>query len=143
MLMVIPDLGKVKWLTWALFSNGADFENYILRLYQNNVVPTDASVTATFTEATFPGYAAVPVPRADFNDPVIIADVAISTCTFVPTYTCTGGAGQLVYGWFFVGATSNVCLAAQRFDFARNMTAGTSELINPFQFALKSYTVCP
>jgi len=137
--MVIPNEGKIKWLQWALFSNGADFEDYTLELYQNDVFPGDASTKASFTAATFPGYVAVPVPRADFADAVIVANVAFSTCTFVPTFTCTGGTGQGVFGWFFYGATSNKCLAAQRFDFTRNMTPGVSELINPFQFGLKTF----
>jgi hypothetical protein len=134
--MLIPNEGKLKWLQWALYDNGADFEDYIMDLYQNAFVPTDTTVLADFVKATFPGYASVSVPRADWNNAVIVANIAVSLSTLTPTFSCNGGTGQTVVGWYLHSAVTGKCLATQAFAFSRNMVPGTSEVINPFQIAL-------
>jgi hypothetical protein len=134
--MVIPNEGKILWLGWALITDGSDFEPFDVKLFQNQYTPTDTSTASDFTEATFPGYAQVQLTRGNFNDVTVANNVATSVNSIVPTYTCTGGQGQTVYGWYMIGDTSGKCLAAQVFDTPRNMTNGTSELLNPFQLSL-------
>lgn len=136
--MVIPNVGKLLWLEWALTGDGSTYEDLVVELYSSNTTPVDASILTDFTIATFPGYDLVTLARADFSTPVIVADVAQSTGEPTPTYTCTGGGGQLVYGWVMRGATSGVLLAAQRFASARNMVAGVSESLDPFTLSLQS-----
>jgi hypothetical protein len=140
MKMVIPNEGKLLWLYWALVTNGGDLEDFVLKGYSNNYTPVDASTAANFTESLFTGYAAIDIDRADMNNPGIVANVAISTCSFVPQWTCTGGAAENLYGWFLVGAVSGKVLAAQRFDNVRVMASGATESINPFQISFKTFT---
>ena len=137
--MVIPNEGKILWEYWALCSPGTDLEEFVIDLYQNNYTPVDGSSAGNFTVATFPGYAQVALLRANFSAPSITANVAYTQYSSAPDFSCTGGGGQLVYGWYMRGATSGKVLAAQAFAIARNMTPGASESINPLQFALKSF----
>lgn len=140
MLMVIPNEGKELWLYWALGTDGTDLEDFEINLFQNNYTPDDDSTDSDFTVATFTGYAQVDADRAQFGAPAIIADVAYSTLNFVPTFICTGGAAQTVYGWWMRGRTSGIVLAAQRFDAPRVMTNGATEELDPFRIALQSIT---
>lgn len=137
--MVIANEGKIKWLGWALVSDGSDFEDFVISLYQNNYVPEETDTAGNFTVATFTGYADVPADRANFSDPTIAANIATSVLSFFPTFTCTGGASQVVFGWYMLGATSGTLLAAQVFDAPRTMSPGISEILNPFQISLKTF----
>lgn len=138
MNMVIPDQGKLLWLNWMLPSDGSDQENFSVRLFQNNITPDADSVLGDFTIATFTGYASVPVDRSDFGGTFISAHVAYSDSAVVPTYTCTGGSAQTVYGWYMVATISNVVVAAQRFDSPRSMAPGATEALDPFTMALQT-----
>jgi hypothetical protein len=134
--MVIPDAGQLLWLTWALIDSGETLESYTLHLYSNDYTPVQDTVTESFTEATFPGYSAIDYARDDFGAPATVDDIAVSTLSPTPTWTCTGGGGQLIYGWYLVGATSGTCLAAQQFAAPRNMTTGSTETLDPFTISL-------
>jgi hypothetical protein len=137
-LMVMPDEGKIQAL-FELFSSTGARENFYVELYQNNYAPANNSTLSSFTAATFPGYLSVPVARGDFSFPVIVANEGTITRTIPPIYTCTGGAGQLVYGWYMYGATSNKVYFAQQFAIPRNMTLGSSESLDPFTIKDKTY----
>lgn len=140
MKMVIPNEGKVAWLDWAMGNGVVLREDYVLSLYQNNYTPVDGSTGTDFTDSTFPGYADVDIDQTDMGAAAVVANVAVSECNFVPVFTCTGGAGELAYGWYLAGRTSGLVLAAQRFDVARNMTSGATESIDPFTISLKTFT---
>lgn len=140
MNMVIPNAGKQKWLAWALADDGTTLEEFTVELYQNDYTPVDGSLLANFTPADFTGYAAVFLARSGFSAPVIVANVAESTHVTVPEYECTGGSPQTVYGWVMYGSTSNVAVAAQRFDSPRVMASGSVERLDPFKLKLKSFT---
>lgn len=135
--MVIPDEGKILWLEWALTGDGSAYESFVVGLYSNNYTPVADSTFGDFTIATFPGYDDVNLSRADFSAPDIVDDVAESTSDPTPTYSCTGGGGQLVYGWVMWGETSGKVLAAQEFAAPRNMTNGSSESLDPFTISLQ------
>ncbi|MCE5292097.1 MAG: hypothetical protein LLG14_23040 [Nocardiaceae bacterium] len=140
MNMVIPNEGKTLALDRWLDPDGNPGEDWIVRLYSNNYTPVDSSTLASFTEATFTGYSAVLVEMNDWGAASITTNVAYSTSSVTPSYTCTGGGGQTVYGWYAEGATSGKVLAAQRFDTARSMTPGSVEELDPFRVAFKTFT---
>ncbi len=140
MNMVIPNEGKQKWLDWCCRDDGTGLESFVVDLYMNDYTPVDASVAADFTTAAFTGYAQEPIAREDFGAPAIVANVAEITSAVSPTFTCTGGAGATVYGWFMRSNIDGTVMAAQRFDAARVMTAGTVELLDPFTIKLKTFT---
>lgn len=138
-LMVIPNEGKLLWLDQALSLNGAGGENFLLALYQNNYTPVDASTIGSFTQATFPGYADVPLTRASFGTSALVGNIAYSTYPSVPTYTCSGGGGQIVYGWVMYGASSNKVYAAGLLSASRNMVTGAVLTLNPFRIGQETF----
>lgn len=138
MNMVIPNSGKLKLNYWMLKSDGSDLTDFELRLYSNNFTPVDGSTTVDFTEATFPGYAPLTIDRADFDGPAIIDDVAYVTALPTPEWTCSGGGGQLIYGWYLVTLDDDTLIAAQKFDTPRNMTSGATEKLDPYSIGLKT-----
>lgn len=137
--MVIPNEGKQLALDRWLDPDNSPGENWVIRLYSNNYTPVDGSTVANFTEAAFTGYAAVSLNPATFPTSSISANVAVSTYPTAPTFTCTGGGGQTVYGWYAEGATSGKVLAAQKFDAARVIVSGSNEKLDPFTISFKTF----
>lgn len=137
--MIPPNEGKELLLYWMLSTAGGDLENFVCELFQNNYTVIETSVMADFTPATFPGYSPVGVGRADFLPVALVGNIATITLPSPPTYDCTGGGGQLCYGWFLYGATSEKVVFAQNFASARDMTTGASEILSPFTISLKTY----
>jgi hypothetical protein len=138
MLMVVLNEGKKFFLNNALNPSESTAPPYVVKLYSNDYTPVDGSNAGNFTEATFPGYAPVVINGDDFEAAVIVADVAHSTSVVTPSYTCTGGAGQLVYGWFMIENDFGTAILAQRFNVPRNMITGAVESLNPFKISLKT-----
>lgn len=138
MNMVIPNEGKLKILE-EIFRSEAARESFVLDLFQNNETVDDASVAADFDVATFTGYVEVEIDRADWGAAVIAANIGQITKTTAPTFTCTGGASQTVYGWMLVGADSGVMYAGQNFDVPRVMSTGTTESLDPFRIKDKTF----
>lgn len=114
-------------------------ESFVLDLFQSNTMITDASVAASFTIATFAGYAQIAIARTDWSAAVIVADVGEISKTTAPTWTCTGGSPQTVYGWILRGATSNKVYFGQNFAVARVMSSGSTETLNPFKIKDKTF----
>jgi hypothetical protein len=114
-------------------------EDYQLRGFSNNYTPVDGTTITDFTESAFTGYGRININRNQMGDPGITANVAISECDFVPTWTCTGGAPENLYGWYLISKITSTVLAAQRFDAVRVMASGATEKIDPFQISLKSF----
>ena len=139
MNMVIPDTGKTYLLNNAVNPLASDGENWVVELYQNDYTPVDGSVKASFTAATFTGYAAVDLVAADWGAASITSAIAYATYPTPPDYLCTGGATQTVYGWFMYGSTTNTLIAAQRFDTPRVMSSGAEEKLDPFRIAAKTF----
>jgi hypothetical protein len=137
--MVMTNDGKKRGLD-LFFGRAADYtENFTVELYQNNYTPVDGSVTADFTAATFTGYSAVTITNGGFAAATIVSSEGNATYTPAPSFTCTGGSSQTVYGWFLRGATSGKTYFAQKFTAARVMVAGAVEALDPFTFKDKSF----
>lgn len=116
-------------------------EDYYLKLFKNNVVPTLATVIGDLTEADFTNYVAKSLTRAGWNAAIKIApvapcinDEAASIYGTEQSWTC-GVAGNTVYGYYITGATSGKLLWLERFGTARILTDGDILRITPkFQF---------
>lgn len=139
MNMVLPDEGKVKILD-ELFRTTTAREDFVLDLFQNDVVVNDLSTFTDFTVSTFTGYAQVSIPRSSFSAAVIVGGVGAITKSAAPTFTCTGGSAQNAYGWILRGASSGVIYAGQNFDAVRSISAGATESIDPFTIKDKTLT---
>jgi hypothetical protein len=135
--MVILNAGKQLLLDQA-FGESSSPEDYVVDLYSNNHVPVDTDTAGAFTTAVFTGYAQVSVPRSSFGAATIVSNLAVLLSSVVPTFSCTGGGGQTVYGFYLRGASSGTAYLAQYFTGGRAITSGLSEVLYPFQIELGS-----
>jgi hypothetical protein len=88
-------------------------EAVTLKLFQNNYTPIETSVAGSFTEATFTGYAAIPLTGSSWS----ITTGAPSFASYAQqTFTSTAGSqSQTVYGYFVVGTSTGTILWAELF----------------------------
>jgi hypothetical protein len=120
MTFLMPDEGELWFLDQVAANNLLD--GYVLRLYQNNYTPVEASVLANFTEATFSGYASN--ASVNFGSASEVANKAQVTDAAARVFTHNGGAtANTVYGYYY--ATALKVILAERFAAPVSMaTAG-------------------
>jgi len=95
--------------------------SYHLRLFSNNLAPTPATPLSSFVEASYTGYSPVSMSGL-VGAPSKLADGRYQ-CSITPqTFQCTGGAGQLVYGWYIDDGSN--CHLAQAFPAPVNLVPG-------------------
>lgn len=138
MNMVIPNEGK-QLILEELFRASSSRESFVLDLFSSNTTVGDASTGADFTIATFTGYAQVAIARADFSAATVVSNVGQIDKSAAPSFTCSSGSAQTVYGWILRGASSGKIYAGQNFDVARSMAAGATESIDPFRIKSKTF----
>lgn len=128
MSLLAPNEGDVQLLTKMLQSALSVDENYTLKLYSNNVTPSKTDTSATYTEATFTGYAAKTLTRAGWGTPTTTSNVTTSTYaqqSWSPT------TSQTIYGYYVLGATSGKVLWAELFAAARSLNNGDTLNLTP------------
>lgn len=128
MALVVPNLGELELLDKMLKDALSSDENYILKLYMNDYTPDQTSAPGSFTQATFTNYVAKTLTRAGWNAAVVASNKAESSYGSTPqTWTC-GATGNTIYGYWVEGATSSICLWAERFAVSRVM--GDGDVLN-------------
>lgn len=106
MPLVFPNNGEGDGLKF--FLNFSAPENLVLRLYSNNITPSETDTAATYTELAVSGYAAINLAGASWS----IVEGAPSSASFAEqTFTFT--AGGSLYGCFFTRASSGRLAAAE------------------------------
>jgi hypothetical protein len=138
--MVVTNAGKLKFLRACQGIDPHPHDTWFLDLFRNDYFPVDESTLADFTVASFTGYVQVEIYEGVLGEPAIVGNVAESTFAPAPTFTCTGGAPQMVYGWYLSAEEGGEAYLAQRFDVPRLMSPGTVEQLDPFTLRLKSFT---
>lgn len=108
MALNVPDVGENKILEHMV--NKTAPETLILRLFKNNITPSDTDTTATYTEATFPGYASISLTPASWNA-AAAGSIAYSA---QQTFTCSGVATDDIYGYYLTQTTSTVLIWSER-----------------------------
>lgn len=111
MALLTPNNGEGDMLT-AIVAKAAA-ENLVLHLFQNNITPAETDTAATYTEATFTGYAALTLTAASW----VVTEGAPSNAAY-PQVTFTSSAGsqnQNVYGYYLTRASSGRIAWAERF----------------------------
>lgn len=137
MPLVVPNAGELELLDKMLKDALSVDENYILKLFRNDVTPDQTFVVASMTEANFTNYAAKTLTRALWNAAVTVSSKAQSSYgTAAQSWTCST-TGNTIYGYWVEGATSNVCLWAERFTVSRVLADGDVLNLTP-QFTLNS-----
>ena len=85
-------------------------QNLILHLFINNVTPSNTDTAATYTEAVFPGYAAITLAGGTWN----AASARSIAYSAIQTFTCSGVSTDNVYGYYLTQATSGTLVWAER-----------------------------
>lgn len=122
MSVIVPIVSDIQILGEML---GA--QSFRLKLFQNNYTPVVGSVLASFTEATFSGYAAGIITAGGWTAPVNDGTGrAISNNALFTFSNTTGAIGNNIYGYFVTDAGGTKLYWAERFGVAPvdMMTAG-------------------
>ena len=108
MALLVPNVGE-EVMIQAILDLDLD-----LRLFTNNHTPVDTDVVGDYVEATFAGYAEIPLVSANWvvtpGDP---ASAAYPDIVFTRTVS---GALQTVYGYYVVQRVSEVLMWAELFS---------------------------
>lgn len=108
MALNMPDVGENKALEHLV--NKTAPENLSLRLYINNITPSDTDTAVTYTQAGFPGYGAITLTGASWN----AAAAGSISYSAQQTFGCTGTSTDDVYGYYLVQVTSGVLMWSER-----------------------------
>lgn len=113
-------------------------EDYSLRLFKNDYTPVAGTLASDFTTTTFTNYVNKTLTRAGWGTPTTVSSKAQCDYSSTQSWTC-GATGDTVFGYYVLGATSNVCLWAERFATARTLANGDILSLTP-SFVLHSET---
>jgi len=108
MALNFPDVGEN--LVLEMLVNKTAPQNLLLKLYKNNITPSDTDTAGTYTEAGFPGYAAITLTGASWN----AAASGVITYSAQQTFTCSGVSTDDVYGYYVVQSASGTLLYSER-----------------------------
>lgn len=108
MALNFPDSGEN--LVLEMIVNKTAPQNLVIKLYKNNITPSDTDTAGTYTEATFPGYAAITLTGASWS----AASGGTIAYGSQQTYSCTGTSTDDIYGYFVVQASSGTLLYSER-----------------------------
>lgn len=106
---VIPNAAEVLIANYAV--NKATPQDLTLFLWTNNITPAETDTTATYTEASGSGYAAISIPSSDWT--VTSGDPTTAVCV-EKTFTLTGAL--TVYGYGLKRTTAGTIAMAERFS---------------------------
>ncbi len=125
MSLVLPDVGEVCALDMWL--SDASPEAQTLKLFQSNTTPAEGDTHASYTEATFSGYAAKALARATWN----AASTASGTTTKTypqQTWTVAGATSNTIYGYYVVKATAGTLLWVETLFVSGQLLQDTDQL---------------
>ena len=109
MALNFPDVGENIALE-ALVNKTAP-QNLVLKLYSNNITPSDSDTAGTYTEATFAGYAAITLTGASWG----AASGGTITYGSQQTFTRSStGTTENIYGYFCIQTTSTTLVYSER-----------------------------
>lgn len=118
---VLVNNGEDRMLGLLVNKSGYSVQNNTVRLFKNDVTPGETDTAATYTEATFTGYAGVSVASADWT-----------LTPGAPSQAVSGGleftssanqSAQTIYGWYMTENGSNTLVAAERFAASVSISA--------------------
>ena len=108
MALNFPDTGEN--LVLEMLVNKTASQNLVIKLYKNNITPSDTDTAGTYTEATFPGYAAITLTGASWN----AAASGTITYSAQQSFTCSGVSTDDIYGYYIVQLGSGILLYSER-----------------------------
>jgi hypothetical protein len=109
---VLVDQGETVMLE-ALINKTAP-QTLVLKLFKNNVTPSETTIETDLTEADFTGYASASLTPGSWT-----TSGTAPTQVAYPEQTFTSSANQTaqnIYGYYLVQTTSGKLVAAERFS---------------------------
>lgn len=101
-------------LALLINKSGYSMANLTLRLFKTNVTPAETDTAASYTEATFTGYAAISLASADWTlTPGAPSSAACAQKTFTSSADQTA---QTIYGYYLTENGGNTLIAAEAFS---------------------------
>lgn len=110
MAYAVPNNSEVYMLEYIL--NKTAPQNLDIRLFTNNITPTETDVAATYTEAAGGGYALIQLTAGSWT--IVAGAPSLATHTQV-TWTFTGAVGN-IYGYYITRRTTGELMWAERFN---------------------------
>jgi hypothetical protein len=108
MALNVPDVGEN--LVLEMIVNKTAAQNLSLKLFKNNITPSDTDTAGTYTEAVFGGYAAATLTGASWG----AASAGTITYGSQQTFTCNAVATDDIYGYYIVQVTSGILVWSER-----------------------------
>ena len=140
MALVVPNTAEVAIIEYVL--NQEAPQNLTVRLYSNDLIPTETSITADFTEVVGGGYAAEALTPANWtvtpgNPSEAVYDASGVGNPLEVVFTFNAAVGN-VYG-YYVTRTDNITMWAERFTNGPfNVTVPGSEIRITLRFTANS-----
>ena len=120
-----PDVGEN--IALEALVNKTAAQNLVLKLYSNNITPSDTDVAGTYTEATFAGYASITLAGASWNAAASGSISYGSQQTFTRSST---GAPENIYGYYVVQLASGILVYSERDGAAPFAVTNAGDAIN-------------
>jgi hypothetical protein len=109
MALNFPDVGEN--IALEALTNKTAPQNLVLRLFSNNITPSDTDTAGTYTEATFAGYAAITLTGASWG----AASAGTITYGSQQTFTLSStGTVENIYGYYVTQAVSGLLVYSER-----------------------------
>jgi hypothetical protein len=124
---IVMNKAEERALAFLVGKSGYTVRLLNLRLFQNNITPTEADVVGAYTEATFTGYAAAAMASGDWTISGTTPTTAVGAQkTFVSS---ANQAPQNIYGWYMTTVTDNELTHAFRFTDAPRVITNLGDQI--------------
>ncbi len=116
MALILPDVSEQEWLKRVL----KDVNNQTLKLFVNDLTPSEGTVVGSFTEMSTHGYAAKTLDKTLWT--IATASGVTSATHQQQTWSFTNATSVTVYGYYIVDAVTGTLLYAERFTYAQVVT---------------------
>lgn len=128
MTIMVHNVGLVRIAEYAFGQE--TMGNLSLRLFVNNVTQAKDDILSDYTEMTTNGYAAIPIPLADWT--ISLSGTQAESLAETYTFTFTAGSPVSVYGYMIVDASDGTLIESDKFDTPKTVrNTGDSILITP------------
>ena len=127
---ILPNEGIGDQLKYLLQSPISGVLPWKFVFFVNNIGPDFTTVYADLVLSSFGGFTPFDLSRADWTDPVVTGNCALSTWgTDVLSWTFTSGPLETIYGYAYLDYAAHKIRFIQRFDVADIQTVVIGEKI--------------
>jgi membrane-bound lytic murein transglycosylase B len=111
-------------LAYWLGKTSNSFSDWQLMLYSNSLTPSQSTVFADLTEATFGGYSRITLGKSTWQSPAVTLGKSRSTYGTDPLMWIVASGSETIYGYAMITPSSPVIRAIEAFDTPFTVTPG-------------------